>query len=87
MYIQWGPVEIQTPNTLEPDRPQHGPPRRLCYRPAVFFCHVLIISLSVPQGQIGGAFIRSFLVLELRNFKLPCRGGVSFESVPQCRLS
>ena len=28
------------------------PPRRMCYRPAVFFFHSLLSALSVPQGKI-----------------------------------
>jgi hypothetical protein len=41
-------------NTLEPDRPQHDRAHRLCYRPAVFFRHLRLITLSFPQGKIAG---------------------------------
>jgi hypothetical protein len=29
------------------------PPRRLCYRPAVFFCHTGLNALSFPQEKYG----------------------------------
>ena len=28
----------------------------LCYRPAVFFCHLRLIALSIPQSNIGAPF-------------------------------
>jgi len=37
---------------MEPDRPQPDCPRRLCYRPAVFFRHLRLTALSFPQGNI-----------------------------------
>jgi hypothetical protein len=62
MCKQRRPGEIQTPNALELDRPQHGRPAA-CYCPAVFFrCDSL--ALSFPHGEIWLAFqfFHSFLI-------------------------
>jgi hypothetical protein len=42
------PVEIRTPNTVKPDWPQHDCPAAY-YRPAVFFRHLSLTALSLPQ--------------------------------------
>jgi hypothetical protein len=54
MYSKGSPVEIQTPthwNLIGRRRP----PRHLCYRPAVFFSHLRLSTLSFPQGEIRHA--------------------------------
>jgi hypothetical protein len=58
LYIQRSTDEIQIP--------QHWnlaawPPRRLCYRPAVFFRNLRVIALSLPQGITRRAFQKVFL--------------------------
>ena len=37
--------------TLEPDRPQHDH-QSVCVFATAFFCHVILIPLSFPQGKI-----------------------------------
>jgi hypothetical protein len=50
------------------------PPCRLCYRPAVFFCHMLHISLSFSQWKMKLAFQKckifdffSFVIIRVWN--------------------
>ena len=42
-------------NTLESDRP----PRRLCYRPAVFFHLLCLIVFSFPQGEMATRVLKT----------------------------
>lgn len=50
------------------------PPRRLCYRPAVFFLRIHLITLSFLQRKVRGAFKKMlyffFNFLQLRSLKL-----------------
>ena len=54
----------------EPDRPQHDRPAA-CYRPAVFFRHLRLIALSLPEQKCYYFnFFFFFTFLKLHNFKL-----------------
>jgi hypothetical protein len=52
IHRRWSPVEVETSNTLERSRPQRDVPLRRRYRPAVFFRHLSLTVLSLPQGKI-----------------------------------
>ena len=52
MYLPWSPVAVEVSNTLERGLRQRDLPRRLRYRPAVFFRHLSLTVLSLPQGKI-----------------------------------
>jgi hypothetical protein len=44
-------------NTMGSHRPQHDLPATcVIYRPAVFFCNLILTALSFPQGKIKRAF-------------------------------
>ena len=44
------------------------PPRRLCYRPAVFFCHIRLTALSFPHGKkFGARFKKLFFFYFFKN--------------------
>jgi len=51
-------VQIQTPNTLEDNRPQLEPRHRLCYRPAVAYPSATFVSLHFQsrKGTYGARF-------------------------------
>ena len=58
-YMEMSPIEIQTPtqwNLKGYNVPPVPFPRRLCYRPAVFFSQLRPVALSFSQGKILRAF-------------------------------
>jgi hypothetical protein len=59
---------IQLKSTLQHTGTQPSaarPPRRLCYHPAVFFCHLRLIALSFPQGKIRRNFKQNYFIFNL----------------------
>jgi hypothetical protein len=63
-----------TSRLLEPYRLQDDPSHSLCYRPAVFFCHLRRFALSIPQGKIRRAFKKdSILGRKVSPFHRPQR--------------
>ena len=59
VYIHGISVDIQTPNTLETDRPQHESLRQCC-RPRVYFCRLRLTVFSPSQGKIRLAFKKRY---------------------------
>jgi hypothetical protein len=58
-YMEVSPLEIRTPthwNLMGYSVTPAPFPRRLCYRPAVFFHQLRPIALSFSQGKIRRAF-------------------------------
>ena len=78
--------QLKTPNSSTMETPAAAwPPRRLCYRPAVFVCYLSPIALSFSQGKIRRAFknvtmlfyfiyFLNCLTLKFRNVKLSDSG-------------
>jgi len=68
-------------DTPEHDRPATWLPCRLCYRPAIFFCHPRSTALSFLREKLLQALHKFYyfqkcfiLYLKLRNFKLSMSG-------------
>jgi hypothetical protein len=59
MYIQGTPVEIQAPTHWNLICGSDHP-RRLYYRPGVFFRHLHLIALSFPHGSSRRAFQKCY---------------------------
>ena len=63
-YVKVIPVELQTPTHWN----MIGgalPPRRMCYRPAVFFRHLSLIALSFPHRKIRHALHKFYYLIFL----------------------
>jgi hypothetical protein len=56
VYAHHSDRSTETPNTLETWSAAASPPRRLCYRPAVFFRQLRLTALSFPQEKIRLSF-------------------------------
>jgi len=56
MYIRGSPVEIQTPNTVEPQRLHRDFARLLWYGPAIFFLRNLLVACPFNQEKTGARF-------------------------------
>ena len=58
-HIAVSVAETQIPKALEPDGPQHEH-GRLCYRPAVFYCHALLNAFCFPQQNNSARFLKFY---------------------------
>jgi hypothetical protein len=67
MYIKGSPIEIQTPTTLETDKPRLVRPA-VCYHPTVLFRHLRLISHG--EEKVARVSNMLFYFLTFRNIYL-----------------
>jgi hypothetical protein len=82
LHNVWMYETVQLTSKLQPTgawQTAAWPPRRMCYRPPVFFRHLHLVTLSLPQGKKICAFQKCYptffylcriACLKLRNLKL-----------------